>query len=189
MSTGISWTDDTPFYVTTERRWKSYRRADVTKPGQRLRRQMAALGLRWCRGCRAWLAIAVVDKRGVCRPCANAEYRAHYAANPGAIRSRVHARKRGVAPVPLEGAEVIMDRFGGVCAYCPSPPTTWDHVVPVSAGGLTVPGNVVPACVSCNSSKGTSDVWDWLLATGRVPSDALLSTLALAAMPNAEVAA
>jgi len=29
------------------------------------------------------------------------------------------------------------------------------HVVPVSLGGLTVPQNIVPACYSCNSRKGT----------------------------------
>lgn len=44
--------------------------------------------------------------------------------------------------------------------------TTWDHIVPIIAGGLTVPGNIVPACGSCNSSKRDSEVVEWARKRG-----------------------
>lgn len=58
--------------------------------------------------------------------------------------------------------------FGGACAYCGCTPKrndrlTKDHLVPMSLGGLTVVGNVVPACRSCNSSKGAEDFKVWLM--------------------------
>lgn len=58
--------------------------------------------------------------------------------------------------------------FGGACAYCGSTPRkgqrlTKDHLVSVSQNGRTVPENIVPACQSCNSSKGAEDFKDWLM--------------------------
>lgn len=41
------------------------------------------------------------------------------------------------------------------CAYCVLPlPLEMDHVVPLTKGGAHSKENVVPACKSCNSSKG-----------------------------------
>lgn len=45
----------------------------------------------------------------------------------------------------------------GVCHYCGAKvdpdQLTMDHVVPVSRGGRSTKGNIVPACESCNKSK------------------------------------
>ena len=45
----------------------------------------------------------------------------------------------------------------GRCHYCmrsmPSKELTMDHVVPVSRGGKTTKGNVVPCCKTCNTAK------------------------------------
>ncbi|OQY59405.1 MAG: HNH endonuclease [Desulfobacteraceae bacterium 4572_88] len=45
----------------------------------------------------------------------------------------------------------------GVCHYCgcPIPPKelTMDHIVPISRGGRTTKGNVVPCCKECNNKK------------------------------------
>ena len=45
----------------------------------------------------------------------------------------------------------------GKCHYCgkPFPPEelTMDHIVPVSRGGTSTRGNVVPCCKSCNTEK------------------------------------
>ncbi|ABW66921.1 HNH endonuclease [Desulfosudis oleivorans Hxd3] len=45
----------------------------------------------------------------------------------------------------------------GTCYYCGKPfrpaELTMDHVVPLSRGGKTTKGNVVPACKSCNTQK------------------------------------
>lgn len=58
--------------------------------------------------------------------------------------------------------------FGGECAYCGCTPRkgqrlTRDHLEPVSAGGKTIQSNIVPACQSCNSSKGAEDFKDWFM--------------------------
>lgn len=46
----------------------------------------------------------------------------------------------------------------GLCYYCgkkfPAKELTLDHIVPLARGGTTTPGNVVPACLSCNKNKG-----------------------------------
>lgn len=45
----------------------------------------------------------------------------------------------------------------GVCHYCHSnvgrENLTMDHVVPLSRGGKSKKGNIVPACKECNSKK------------------------------------
>jgi len=51
--------------------------------------------------------------------------------------------------------------FGGFCAYCPRPATTVDHCIPIARGGPDAIDNVVPACRSCNSSKGARLPLEW----------------------------
>ena len=45
----------------------------------------------------------------------------------------------------------------GVCHYCQKKYTpeelTMDHVIPVSRGGFSKKGNIVPCCKSCNNEK------------------------------------
>ncbi|MBS3809785.1 MAG: HNH endonuclease [Desulfobacterales bacterium] len=53
----------------------------------------------------------------------------------------------------------------GICHYCKRqvPPTelTMDHIVPLSRGGKTTRGNVVPCCKECNSRKKGSLPMEW----------------------------
>jgi 5-methylcytosine-specific restriction endonuclease McrA len=56
----------------------------------------------------------------------------------------------------------LVNRFGGLCAYCGLEP--WrhvDHVVPLSRGGRHTIGNVLPACEQCNMSKGPKLLIEW----------------------------
>ena len=58
--------------------------------------------------------------------------------------------------------------FGGACAYCGGTPRkgqrlTRDHLEPISKGGRTIQSNIVPACSSCNSSKGAEDFREWFM--------------------------
>lgn len=146
-------------------------------PGKGLRRRMQQAGLLWCRNCRKWKAEALVYA-GLCRPCTNAADRARYAADLHYRlnrRQRVHARKRGVGPVAAEAQVFLLDVFGNKCAYCrAAEATTWDHIIPISQAGQTTPGNIVPACASCNSSKKDQDVWEWMGKRGLIPSDEFL---------------
>ncbi len=53
----------------------------------------------------------------------------------------------------------------GVCYYCKTPVApkelTMDHVVPISRGGKTTKGNVVPACKECNNKKKQLLPMEW----------------------------
>jgi 5-methylcytosine-specific restriction endonuclease McrA len=54
--------------------------------------------------------------------------------------------------------------FNYSCAYCGAVVTTGahqDHVVPLANGGTYTPDNIVPACKSCNCSKGAKELEDW----------------------------
>lgn len=58
--------------------------------------------------------------------------------------------------------------FGGECAYCgrtmhKGERLTRDHLEPVSEGGATTQDNIVPACASCNCSKGASEWREWYM--------------------------
>jgi len=53
----------------------------------------------------------------------------------------------------------------GRCHWCggqfPAAELTMDHVVPLSRGGRSVKGNVVPACEPCNKGKDSSLPMEW----------------------------
>jgi len=144
-----------------------------------------ATGEKWCTRCRVWHSQSTftIDRSrgdGLSASCrgradrpkptpltpsekrerANAGYRKYYAGTGGPrIRAQKAARKRGLAVIPPWWRE---EQLRGGCAYCPAPATTLDHVIPVSGGGPTVPGNLVPACVNCNSKKKASNPAPWI---------------------------
>ena len=53
----------------------------------------------------------------------------------------------------------------GVCHYCgratPRKELTMDHIVPVSRGGKSTRGNVVPCCKECNTAKKQLLPMEW----------------------------
>ena len=52
--------------------------------------------------------------------------------------------------------------WGGLCAYCRSNrATTLDHIKPRSRGGSSLRSNLIPACQSCNHSKGSLNWLEW----------------------------
>lgn len=163
----IEWTDATPIVDRDGRRTRFYKRKDPNRPGQQLRRVMANEGKAWCRGCRSWLPADLI-RQGACKAHLASEYRAQYAQNPDAIRARSKARKRNAEPVDPAVRETIFDLFDGECAYCPRAANTVDHIEPVSKGGSSRLGNVVPACTSCNSRKRDTDLDTFVLGCERV---------------------
>lgn len=71
-----------------------------------------------------------------------------------------------VAPVQTMPDAVwdgILQEFEGRCVYCGQGPTKEnrgivpDHLVPVTQFGELVIGNTVPACQTCNDSRGDDD--------------------------------
>jgi 5-methylcytosine-specific restriction endonuclease McrA len=138
-------------------------------------------GFAWCRGCSDWKHL--VDVRGgMCRHHRNEDARKRYAEDAqhrAERREHVHSRKRGLKPIPAWKQSELLSDFGGRCAYCPNKATTWDHLDPISKGGITRNGNVVPCCVSCNSSKKARDLEDWLDSREGHLSEALANVLSL----------
>ena len=60
--------------------------------------------------------------------------------------------------------ESLIVAYDGRCAYCGNKSElTQDHIVPISKGGQHTMENIAPACHSCNSSKGTMDVVDFII--------------------------
>jgi 5-methylcytosine-specific restriction endonuclease McrA len=58
---------------------------------------------------------------------------------------------------------------GYKCVYCGAEkhetPEGWlscDHMIPLSKGGTNWPSNLVPACRSCNSSKGAKTYFQFM---------------------------
>ncbi len=53
----------------------------------------------------------------------------------------------------------------GICFYCeeqvPPKELTMDHLVPVSRGGKSTKGNVVPSCKDCNTKKKQLLPMEW----------------------------
>lgn len=58
----------------------------------------------------------------------------------------------------------VFAEFNHACAYClrTDRKLTVDHMEPVSKGGDNTRANIVPACLSCNSSKGDRSIF-WML--------------------------
>jgi len=53
------------------------------------------------------------------------------------------------------------------CAYCgASGPMQKDCMLPISNGGRYTVANVVPACGSCNASKGRLELTTWMRRKG-----------------------
>ena len=56
----------------------------------------------------------------------------------------------------------------GICHYCgrkfPPSELTMDHVVPLSRGGRSTKGNIVPCCKECNNGKKYTMPVDEILA-------------------------
>lgn len=171
----IEWTDETWWHEKTA----------AKRIGVPVDEYVARLSIneKWCTRCKAWhsrfiflkdasrgdgLAASCRGYRTPPRPATSEEiaerkrrsYREYYAGNGGPrIRSRNYARKRHHAPIPSWWREDLL-AFG--CAYCDAAATTVDHVIPLSASGPTTPGNLVPACTSCNSQKKASDPQPWI---------------------------
>ena len=60
----------------------------------------------------------------------------------------------------------IKEAWNNRCAYCGTPPIddrslTMDHVRPRCKGGEDRTSNVIPACESCNSHKGSAEWVGW----------------------------
>jgi 5-methylcytosine-specific restriction endonuclease McrA len=82
-----------------------------------------------------------------------------------AISRRRRARKLLATGNGITAKQAILlkEETGGRCVYCGNKKKlTIDHVEPLVAGGRDDIDNAVPACQSCNSSKGTKNLLMYL---------------------------
>ena len=67
----------------------------------------------------------------------------------------------GEVPVALD-LKMILLGHKNLCYVCGDPWEHWDHVTPVSRGGLHHRSNLRPMCAPCNLSKGAKTLKEWL---------------------------
>jgi 5-methylcytosine-specific restriction endonuclease McrA len=88
-----------------------------------------------------------------------------------AYQQRRDALKAGAAGARYTTEVHIAARWamwGDLCRYCGAPATATDHRIPLSRGGSHWPSNLVPVCMSCNSSKFTHTEPEFLAIRERV---------------------
>lgn len=89
----------------------------------------------------------------------NAAYQVAHPEVHQAAKARRKAKKLALpATLTTEQWRAILAAYKHRCAYCGKEETkkrrlTQDHVTPLTKGGGTTMGNIVPACKSCNSRK------------------------------------
>lgn len=88
--------------------------------------------------------------------------RAWNAANPDRLRA-YKLKRRAAGNVSAKSVRAILETCNGICEYClRAPATSVDHVIPVKRGGLSVPENLVGACMTCNRAKSYKTPLEWL---------------------------
>jgi predicted nucleic acid-binding Zn ribbon protein len=78
-----------------------------------------------------------------------------YAESYRIARHKEESYRKG-RPYNLQLSEWIetLWHYNWRCAFCEGPFESLDHFIPVSQGGASWVGNVVPSCLRCQSAKG-----------------------------------
>ncbi|WP_405000646.1 HNH endonuclease [Kitasatospora cathayae] len=104
-----------------------------------------------------------------CQACRNKRRAAHvknYYRRLSPDKRHTVTHKRRAEAYGVEHVEysrtAILRRWRYRCAYCDERATHLDHVVPLARGGADAESNVVPACASCNLSKGAKTLAEWM---------------------------
>lgn len=89
----------------------------------------------------------------------------------GKARIRFHNNRRRTSIILWEYLDEkrAMQLYGNRCGYCGTlinhKTVEFDHILPISKGGKTIPENMIPSCVKCNrgvNGKKAKDVLVWL---------------------------
>lgn len=83
-------------------------------------------------------------------------------------KARVHRQKREslkkglLASYTTQQWDRCKKSFNNKCAYCGKEELLQqDHFIPLSKDGEYTVNNIIPACKSCNTSKGNKDFFEW----------------------------
>ena len=104
----------------------------------------------------------------------------YYESNPEkASHRRSLRRARLLGSIGDHTPEQLKARFdyhGNKCVYCDSTENLHaDHQIPLSRGGTNFASNMVPACASCNLSKGSKTPEEFLLQQFNIAMDKLIN--------------
>lgn len=83
-----------------------------------------------------------------------------------AYMQRRRARMYGTEPTLTDAEwQSRLEEFNYCCAYCLQPfdDLEMEHMQPISKGGLHILENVIPACRSCNATKGSNNLLEMLV--------------------------
>lgn len=85
------------------------------------------------------------------------------------IRFNNNRRKTSLILWEYQDEKRAMQLYEKRCGYCKTPvnykTVEFDHILPVSKGGTTIPENMIPSCIECNrgvNGKKAKDVISWL---------------------------
>lgn len=86
-------------------------------------------------------------------------------------RQQVRKRRSGAGSFSTPKWKSRLEYYGERCVYCGSAERIEiEHRIPLSRGGTNQPANLVPACKSCNCSKGTLTEREYLCKLGKTLS-------------------
>lgn len=134
--------------------------------------QLKASALEYRKARREEINLKAAAYRDSNREKINASVAEYRHSNPDKILERNRRRRARLAgnrsfAVTQRDIQRLVERHDGRCVYChekfnESSPMNLDHVIPVALGGGHGIGNLVPACESCNCSKGAKLLIEWL---------------------------
>lgn len=91
------------------------------------------------------------------RPCLGCGRPSRTSRCPACTPRKAPTAARGYDAAWRRVREGVLERDGWTCRYCGGAANTVDHVTPLAHGGARLdPGNLVAACLSCNSSRGAT---------------------------------
>ena len=136
----------------------------------------------WCRDCFRIRARIVAKRRRTENPeGVLAEKRRHATSEKGRLTKQRqsfidnHRRRQRHAGRPFQWTDadwrLCLEAWEHRCAYCDRERRlTQDHFIPINKPDFpgTVPGNIVPACQPCNSSKRDRDPFEWITDQDRL---------------------
>jgi 5-methylcytosine-specific restriction endonuclease McrA len=117
-----------------------------------------------CKNCHNKICSANNKKRPEAIKASAARWRKNNPEKIKALNSATKSRRRKSERKLFshDDWQSILRQYHLSCAYCGCGGNlTMDHVVPLIRGGRHSVGNIIPACRSCNSSKGGKFIIEW----------------------------
>lgn len=136
----------------------------------------------WCRACFRERAIDVARRRRAADPAGVAESKRRYSASEKGRATKQrrsfidnNLRRQRHAGRPFQWSTqdwtACLVAWNHRCAYCDrGRRLTQEHFIPIADPDFpgTIPGNMLPACQPCNSSKQDRDPFEWIRDADRL---------------------